>query len=267
MSPSPRLRGRVNWKSRRVVPCIVRRLLGRAAVLLVIAVVLNLAVAWGCALGSGVRWSTSWPPTGDQQRWWEASAPPGVSAEPMFISRMDAWGLTYEIFTGVRREGPVSATPEFKPDGRGFGLGIVKDPASGALYPWDQAVVVRAGWPVAVLQGARWWIGAPEQINYGGPAALVPAGQIASGELVYASALAARGAGRERLIPFRPRWAGLAAGSAGYAAVMALTLGVFGAARRAIRRRRHGCPACGYPIGSSPVCTECGGEVPVSSAP
>ena len=30
------------------------------------------------------------------------------------------------------------------------------------------------------------------------------------------------------------------------------------ALRRMIRRRRGQCPACAYPIGQSPVCTECG---------
>ncbi len=247
----------------------MRRCLLRAAALLVFAVALNLAVAWSCALAARVRGATSWPPTPELQHWWEASAPPGVSAEPLFTSRMDAPGLTYEIITGVRPEVPFTAIPEFKEDGRGFGLGTARAPALTGLHPWDQAVFVRAGWPLPVLQGARWWIAAPEHINYGGPAAIVPASRVSSGELVYAFALAVRsgvgGGGQEWLIPLRPRWAALAAGSALYAATLALLLGGFVAARRAIRSSRHRCPACGYPIGQSLVCTECGRELSVSS--
>ena len=38
------------------------------------------------------------------------------------------------------------------------------------------------------------------------------------------------------------------------------------ALRRMIRRRRGRCPHCAYPIGQSPVCTECGAPRPHAPA-
>ena len=32
--------------------------------------------------------------------------------------------------------------------------------------------------------------------------------------------------------------------------------------RRAVRRRRNRCVGCGYPLGTSAVCTECGAPLP-----
>jgi hypothetical protein len=61
-----------------------------------------------------------------------------------------------------------------------------------------------------------------------------------------------------RQIPLRPIWPGFAVNTLFYAGVLwVLFCGPF-ALRRMIRRRRGRCAACAYPIGQSPVCTECG---------
>jgi len=60
------------------------------------------------------------------------------------------------------------------------------------------------------------------------------------------------------IIPFDPLWPGFAVNTLFYAGVLwVLFAGPF-ALRRKIRRRRGRCAACAYPIGQSPVCTECG---------
>lgn len=72
-----------------------------------------------------------------------------------------------------------------------------------------------------------------------------------------------------RALPYTPIWAGLAIDSVFWgAAAFGLVAGPR-AMRRAIRRRRALCPACAYPVGASPVCTECGAAVTpiVSSTP
>ncbi len=62
-------------------------------------------------------------------------------------------------------------------------------------------------------------------------------------------------------LPLRPLWLGFAVNTLFYAAVLwLLILGPF-ALRRLIRRRRGLCPKCGYPMGESSVCTECGVEL------
>jgi len=61
--------------------------------------------------------------------------------------------------------------------------------------------------------------------------------------------------------PLNPIFPGFAINTLFYAGVLwVLCCGPF-ALRRMIRRRRGQCPACAYPIGQSPVCTECGAAV------
>jgi len=62
-------------------------------------------------------------------------------------------------------------------------------------------------------------------------------------------------------LPLLPLWPGFAINTLFYAGVLwMLFCGPF-ALRRMIRRRRGRCPHCNYPIGQSPVCTECGAAV------
>ena len=68
-----------------------------------------------------------------------------------------------------------------------------------------------------------------------------------------------------RLLPFCPIWPGFAINTVFYAAVLWLMSLVPGGIRRVIRsiRAHRGlCPACAYPIGTNPLCTECGKPVP-----
>lgn len=65
----------------------------------------------------------------------------------------------------------------------------------------------------------------------------------------------------EVILPLRPIIPGFAADAAIYT-FLAMTLFELPAAiRRLIRRRRGRCPRCGYPIGASPLCSECGQAV------
>jgi hypothetical protein len=59
-------------------------------------------------------------------------------------------------------------------------------------------------------------------------------------------------------IPLEPIWPGFAINTIFYAAILALLLYAPRKVRRFVRVRRGRCPACAYPVGSSPVCTECG---------
>jgi hypothetical protein len=57
-------------------------------------------------------------------------------------------------------------------------------------------------------------------------------------------------------------WPGFAINTVFYAAILWLLFAAPGFVRRRIRIKRGRCPACGYPIGSSDVCTECGAVLP-----
>ena len=58
-------------------------------------------------------------------------------------------------------------------------------------------------------------------------------------------------------LPVCPSWFGFAVNTLLYAVILWLPFGT----RRLIRARRGLCPACAYPVGESPVCTECGGKL------
>lgn len=57
------------------------------------------------------------------------------------------------------------------------------------------------------------------------------------------------------------RYDGLIVNTLVYALLLWLIFFAPFAARRALRRRRGTCEKCAYPIGTSPVCTECGAAV------
>lgn len=66
-----------------------------------------------------------------------------------------------------------------------------------------------------------------------------------------------------RAVPLQPLWIGFIFNTLWYAVAAGLLLVAPGVIRRWSRRRRHCCPACGYPTGTSPVCTECGAALRV----
>lgn len=59
-------------------------------------------------------------------------------------------------------------------------------------------------------------------------------------------------------LPLTPIWSGFAIDTLFFAAASALTLAMRRWMIRRWRLKRGRCPACKYPIGTSPVCTECG---------
>ncbi|MCH7895840.1 MAG: hypothetical protein IH782_02905 [candidate division NC10 bacterium] len=104
------------------------------------------------------------------------------------------------------------------------------------------------GWPLCCLYGEQW-------TRY------VDGGERSETIYRYASALPVeRGmVAREsaRILPLRPIWLGFVIDTAFFGGILWLaTRGPF-VLRHVIRRRRGRCPGCGYPVGTSAVCTEC----------
>lgn len=66
------------------------------------------------------------------------------------------------------------------------------------------------------------------------------------------------------LLPLIPIWSGFLMNTLFYGAIAWMMFAAPRAARRRMRVKRSQCPACGYPVGTSPVCTECGEELGVT---
>ena len=82
------------------------------------------------------------------------------------------------------------------------------------------------------------------------------------GEVRYYGTLAMQIGGLDQ-IPCIPVWPGFAINAIFYGTIMWLPFVILGRIRRWRRVARGRCPNCGYPIGASAVCTECGKAVNV----
>jgi hypothetical protein len=115
------------------------------------------------------------------------------------------------------------------------------------------------GWPMRALRSQR--VGSFE----GAPRGPLPSTTFASWRvgIVRSTAISALGVSGShvRYIPVFPIWTGFIANSVFFGATV--WLAILGVPRlmRWNRRRRGRCPACAYPVGASPVCTECGATV------
>jgi hypothetical protein len=106
---------------------------------------------------------------------------------------------------------------------------------------------VRAGWPLRCLAGEEW-------SRYPDPG---PAYR----EVSLTPLSSYFGSPSYRALPYRPILAGFIINTIFYALLLWLLLFAPFAARRVLRRKRRLCEKCAYPVGVSPVCTECGAAV------
>jgi hypothetical protein len=65
----------------------------------------------------------------------------------------------------------------------------------------------------------------------------------------------------QKLLPLRPIWPGFVINTLFYATILWVMWFVSRKVKRTLRGRRGVCQACSYPIGTSPVCTECGANL------
>ncbi len=223
-------------------------------IFLLAGAVVNVAVAWGCAV-----WSPLPPPermrgpTPADRAWWQEHARTGITPEPLLLSMTEAFGSDYRLLTGAREDAGIHVRVQLYDDG----LVQTFEFTSGHSNPnpWDQSLRAQAGWPLRSMAGERWRAAAPfNALKSVVHALALPPGP----EAVNVAAFPIQ----HRLAPLRPLWSGFAVNTLLYAVVLwLLILGPF-ALRRFIRIRRGLCPACAYPRGESDVCSECGKALP-----
>lgn len=125
-----------------------------------------------------------------------------------------------------------------------------------AIWPWQTS----AGWPMRSM--ACWHenlVGVPSRqfMATDGPVTITRGMEIRRGDGAFGPCPS-----RAYVLPFQPLWGGFIVNTLFYALLAGLLF--FGGRefRRRWRLRRGLCPQCKYPIGVSPVCTECGAPLP-----
>lgn len=201
----------------------MRRTVVQLVVYLLLGVLINLTIAWGCAIllpGEG-----DWPT-------YEGSWASGEKAEE-YLRR------TLGKIHHIPEDYPASSSSE-----RGFGW--TRSQADvGHVYGGG---MVSAGWPLRTLRGAVFVVGGPT----------------GSEDVVHALLLPA-GASERTLFPLHPLWLGMITNSLLYAGIPWFCARRATACRKSLRLRRGLCPGCGYAIGESLTCSECGVELPKSA--
>ena len=197
------------------------------AIFLLLGAVVNVAVAWGCALGLDL--SSAIMATG-------TDGPDGLG--DTWVIRV--WTRTGSVrvsshrFVGVHSS-DTTAT-ELVPAWTGFGVPLPQYVSRTELY--ESRFADAWGWPLLSM-----WHQTDKAFS---PQKTIRAGVPVAG----------------RILPLRPLWPGFAVNTLLYATLLWLLIPGPLDLRRFLRLRRGLCPKCAYPMGESDVCTECGGLLP-----
>ncbi len=238
----------------------MRRRLLIVVVFLLAGAVVNVAVAWGCALdpmpvaprhASERRVRSLWH--------WE-------------VRRYEQHGAV-RVVSVLWGGGSLSPDTEVLPESLLLDWSRISLPphlADAAPGEFDAAAMIRAasegpnfeqiiddgrGWPLLSMSGGWSMTGFPRKSEWHVVDCIeiqAPLGK----HLSPSSGSHARG------LPLGPIWPGFAVNTLLYAGVLWLLFGGPFTVRRLIRVRRGLCPKCGYPMGESAVCTECGKTLP-----
>ncbi len=200
----------------------MKRRLLIVAVFLLAGAVVNVAVAWGIAL-----WAPPLPV-------------PVLPSETQQLSQDDAWRLWRTLRPSEWTDPPVLM---------GHRWGQVGESYVEAWEPLDETP-----W-FSLLRVGKHQFGAPafslEYVYQYGDSRESRVGAWTGLRSDYRAGL-----------PLRPVWSGFAVNTFFYAAVLWLLIPGPFVLRRLIRMKRGRCVKCGYPMGESDVCTECGKALP-----
>ncbi len=235
----------------------MKRRIVLTAIFLLAGAVVNVAVAWACAVwldrGGPIHGSPKDGVTAaDDPRWWvwvidargstlvkswASRDPPRLGALPSDATQeeIDAW------LSGkpIRVPNDLVPVPAWS---RASAMPTEANYGQGTAALWEDA----AGWPMRGLASLHQEV----------------VGQNAGTSWGLRFGAAQGFLGLPRVLPLRPIPVGFAVNTIFYAAVFWLLIPGPFALRRFIRVKRGRCVKCGYPMGESAVCTECGKALP-----
>ncbi len=215
----------------------MRRRLLIVAVFLLAGAVVNVAVAWGCAMwGSLSRVESS------------IGVMSVIDDETCVVYRFDWKGATRYM---VDWNSLTSRNPFWTSAERALPRwAAVSFPNADEFLSYTKTHVDARGWPMRTLWSCFHYPLVGQTIGETRGVRIPRRPRIVNNDLYVT------------YLPLGPIWTGLAINTVFYAAILwPLICGPF-ALRRLIRRRRGLCRKCAYPMGNSNVCTECGRAVP-----
>ena len=216
---------------------------------LLLGAIINVAVAWGCALlidltidYSGLCTDQGWLYYTMQRMHkhrlliWPSTALDGWMATRQTVP---SWSVTSGAPTAsapLRTAGPVAFYLE---EGTGWPCTSMyaRLVMHGHSHPEPAPAITRIDSGLLIFERDRQWLRQPDST------ATPASWQFVS------------------VAPTRPLWPGFAIDTIFYAVVLWLPFAAFGRFCRRRRIKRGLCPACAYPVGESAVCTECGGAI------
>jgi hypothetical protein len=227
----------------------MRRRLLTILIFLVAGAVVNVAVAWGCAL--------TIDPLDSEV---ELAGWMGGDTYDQFVNHYSRPGAV--VMVSQRVPGRRQSYREWGDVEVLFGEWTrfrVPTPKWESVRRSKEVRLVQAcGWPMLALwcQTHHSWKSAPRPHE----------GGIATGLLLGSRPRKNLGE-LPRALPFRPIWQAIIVNTLCYAVILGLLVWGLFATRRFVRVRRGLCPACAYPRGESATCTECGKPLPEQSEP
>jgi len=222
----------------------VKRRLLIAAIFLLAGAVVNVAVAWGCAVFID--------PTGAPS---EVGATQGLAGQLWFIHKHDR-GSAVRI-RALRVSGRLDEVDEIfligaslVPSWSNLSARLDQQRASegGHTKPFER-IADAYGWPILSMWCGFGW----DHLHW--PKVLMDPHWCAILVMPRPSPDKWRSL---RALPLRPIWPGFAINTILYATFLWLLIPGPVLLRRFIRVKRGRCPACAYPVGESDVCSECG---------
>lgn len=245
----------------------MRRRLLTAAVFLLVGAVVNMAVAWGCAAWVNVvaqEYNESAEVRGSEEVW-GARVWRRAGAELCTSSRVARAGSPRTGLTEIPQQAAAIHPRDILPN-RSFLTVPTKSFLSGATNH-DHKGVSSRGWPLLSMS-CEYDFNPTRLPSFPCRRGFPP------GSMIRVSSGSSTGAiepswkhgpylsGLPRALPLRPIPGGFAVNTVFYGATLWLMICGLFALRRFIRVRRGLCAACGYPMGESAVCSECGKPLP-----
>ncbi|MHC4128032.1 MAG: hypothetical protein ACYSWT_12940 [Planctomycetota bacterium] len=238
-------------------------------ILLLAGALVNAAVAWACALWSDLPLGKQFTaPTPSEAAWWQAHAPAVIGSDPIVVGIKAGRGLTVKQLSGLRHHPAVDIDPQISNSGEWFMATVIASDPPVAPLRWDHVTQTLAGWPFRSLSGDRWQ-GGDMAFTIRDPderRCALQRDSFPRPRDVYRAAIPVpRGRPTDSpggLLPLWPVWPGFAVNAVLYGAALSVLAAALAGLRRFIRVRLRRCPACAYPMGDSPVCTECGQPLP-----